>query len=93
MITRMIWMIRLTVRKLPWSRARSARDHERASRGVFFHARARSWSRALRARDQGSSRTVNRIIQIIQIILVIILLAFQAYSSRLTKISYPAQPA
>ena len=46
----MIWMIRLTVGELSWFCARSARDHERASHGVFFHARARSWSRALRAR-------------------------------------------
>ena len=49
----MIWMIRLTVGELlPGLRAR---DHERASRGVFFHARARSWSRALRARDQAAA--------------------------------------
>ena len=41
---------------------------------------ARSWSCALRARDQAEAPpTVNRIIQIIQFILAIILLRFQVY--------------
>ena len=48
-------------------------------RMIWLTVRELPWSRALCARDQGSSRTVNRIIQIIQIIQAIILLAFQAY--------------